>query len=155
MRSSELAEGVQTVCWRPGRRVPWTSTGVVCALPLSLNGRALCPHRITKVGKGPTGSPSPTLHPSPIALTKPRPSTQRPNVPWTPPGSVTPPPPWAAHCSASHHPTPSSLWVCRAVCGSWGLLSHPTLPNLFQHTATRTSPSSPSSLSLATTSTVQ
>ena len=27
-------------------------------------------------------------------------STQRPNVPWTPPGSVTPPPPWAAHPSA-------------------------------------------------------
>ena len=29
-----------------------------------------------------------------------RSSTQRPNVPWTPPGSVTPPPPWAAHPSA-------------------------------------------------------
>ena len=50
--------------------------------------------------KRPTGSPSPTSHPSPIVLLKPCPSTQCPNVPWTPPGSVTPPPLWAAHSSA-------------------------------------------------------
>ena len=31
-----------------------------------------------------------------MVLTKPCPSTQHPNVPWTPPGLVTPPPPWAA-----------------------------------------------------------
>ena len=31
--------------------------------------------------KRPTGSPSPTIHPSPMVLTKPCPSTQRPNVP--------------------------------------------------------------------------
>jgi len=30
-----------------------------------------------------------------MGLTNPCPSTQRPNVPWTPPGSVTPPPLWA------------------------------------------------------------
>ena len=50
--------------------------------------------------KRPAGSPSPTIHPSPIVLTKPCPSVQRPNVPWTPPGLVTPPPSWIAHSSA-------------------------------------------------------
>ena len=35
----------------------------------------------------------------PVFPTKLCPSTQRLYVPWTPPGSVTPPPPWAAHPS--------------------------------------------------------
>ena len=35
-----------------------------------------------------------------MALTTPCPSTQHPNALWTPPGSVTPPPLWAAHSSA-------------------------------------------------------
>jgi len=50
--------------------------------------------------KRPTGSPSPAILPSPTVLAKPRLSTQRPNIPWTPPGSVTPPSPSAAHSSA-------------------------------------------------------
>ena len=50
--------------------------------------------------KRPTGSPSPTIRPSPMVLTKPCPSTQHPNALWTLPGSVTPPPLWAAHSSS-------------------------------------------------------
>jgi len=74
--------------------------------------------------KTPTGSSSPTVHLPPIVLTKPRPSTQHANIPWTPPGSVTPPPPWEAHCStwasrqkvSDNSPTVSSLYEAKSAC---------------------------------------
>lgn len=44
--------------------------------------------------KKPTRSSSPTIPLSPTALTKPCPSAENLNVPWTPPGLVTAPPPW-------------------------------------------------------------
>jgi len=48
--------------------------------------------------KRPPRSSSPTVHPSPIILTKPCPSTQRLHVPWTPPG----PSPAPAPCAGLH-----------------------------------------------------
>lgn len=49
--------------------------------------------------KRPLRSSSPTIHLSPTKL-----SIQNPNVPWTPPGLVTPPPPWAALAGQARNP---------------------------------------------------
>ena len=46
-----------------------------------------------------------------MVLAKPCPSTQHPNALWTPPGSVTPPPLWAAHSSAWPPFQRSSMYI--------------------------------------------
>ena len=61
-----------------------------------------------------------TIHLPPMALTNPHPSAQHLNVPWTPPGLVTPPPPWAhqtwglhgERSSAAQSPLIAVKWVC-------------------------------------------
>ena len=71
--------------------------------------------RITKVGKDlqdhSVWSSSPTVHLPPIFPTNPCPSVQHLNVLWTPPGSMTLLPPWAAHSSARVFPRSSSFGV--------------------------------------------
>jgi len=79
--------------------------------PMNLSASPLCwgrspNRRMTKVGKDLQDHP---IRPSPTVLTKPRPSVQYLNVPWTPPGSVTPPPPCTAHCSTR------PLWITEQI----------------------------------------
>ena len=66
--------------------------------------------------KRPPRSSSPTIHPLPIFPTEPCPSVQNLNTSWTPPGMVTPSPPWAAHSSVWPHfwkyTYVSSICVC-------------------------------------------
>ena len=59
-------------------------------------------HRISKIGKGQDHPAQASTH-HPYFPTKPYPSVQHLNAYWTPPGTVTQPPPWAA-CSSTSVP---------------------------------------------------
>jgi len=62
--------------------------------------------------KGPTGSSSLTILPSPLLsqATKPSLVAPHPDASWTLPGTATPSPPWAGHSSA----WPLSIWYIRS-----------------------------------------
>jgi len=97
-----------------------------CNYKLHLNSsciknNSLQNHRITKVGNDLQDHPVQLFTYPQYFLTKPCLLVQHLNVSWTPPGMVTPPPPWAAHSSTwplfqsffflvSNLNLPSTIW---------------------------------------------
>jgi len=64
----------------PHVEVAHTSKIFSSSVPICLLIKIFIESQNHEVWKRPTRSPSPTIHPSPIVLTKPCPSTQRPNI---------------------------------------------------------------------------